>query len=910
MRTIAQVGKKGRLGPIVPLVPFTGGGALRTSQAVAGLGDLLERAEPLAALEHYFADVVMSSAGRFVFIGGEAGVGKTSLVRGFCANQSVRILSGACDALATPRPLGPLLDISHTTGGDLEAMIVRGGGRPYEVADVFLDQLRSGPPCVVILEDVHWADDATLDVIRLLARKVESAPVLVVGTYRDDQMDRTHPLRVLIGDVATSPAVARLYLAPLSAAAVADLAAPYGLDAAELYRNTGGNPFFVTEVLATGGDTLPATVQDAVLARVARLGPVAQRLVEMVAIIPTGVDISILEAMDDEAVAGIEECLASGVLAPIPGGVTFRHELARLAVEISMSPARCVSLHRAALTALSDPKRGPIDPTSLSHHAEAAADIEAVLRFAPQAAAVATQARAHREAAAQYARALRFGWGLTDEQRAELLSLRSSECFLTGHYADAIDSRREALATYRLLGDRLREGDALRMMSSNLRCSGLVAEATEAGLAAVAVLETLTPGHELAMAYANRAMLALNIEDTTATLEWGAKAQELAARIDDRETLVHAMNTIGTAGYLIGDDDGRRALERSLHLCKEWGFVEQAGRAYIHLAWASVRVHDYARAEAYQREGDEYCLERGLDAWRLEILAHQARRLLDQGQWDEATEVTSTILRSGTGNAVAQTLALCIVALLRARRGDPDHQGPLTRAQAIAAPTGELQHLLPTATASAEIAWLEGGAQAADVTRAATDQAMKLAMRYGAVPAVGELAAWRRRCGVQDLMPTLSTAPYALELSGDTAGAATAWTELGCQYEGAITLCAGGLEANYRRALAIFQALDARPAAAIAAQLLREGGARSVPRGPRTSTKQNAGGLTTREVEVLGMVSEDMTNREIAGRLHLSEKTVDHHVAAILAKLGVSNRRQAAKAVAPVSVGVEDGRQH
>ena len=168
-------------------------------------------------------------------------------MRRFCANQSVRILSGACDALATPHPLGPLLDIARTTAGDLEGMIVR-GGRPHEVAAAFLDQLRAGPRCVVILEDLHWADDATLDVVRLLARKVESAPVLAVATYRDDQLDRTHPLRMLIGDIATSPAVARLSLGPLSAAAVADLASPYGLDAAELYRKTGGNPFFVTEV--------------------------------------------------------------------------------------------------------------------------------------------------------------------------------------------------------------------------------------------------------------------------------------------------------------------------------------------------------------------------------------------------------------------------------------------------------------------------------------------------------------------------------------------------------------------------------------------------------------------------------------------------------------------------------------
>jgi DNA-binding CsgD family transcriptional regulator len=177
---------------------------------------------------------------------------------------------------------------------------------------------------------------------------------------------------------------------------------------------------------------------------------------------------------------------------------------------------------------------------------------------------------------------------------------------------------------------------------------------------------------------------------------------------------------------------------------------------------------------------------------------------------------------------------------------------------------------------------------------------MELAMRYRAIPALSELAAWRQRCGVHDPKPIESVGPYVLELKGDMAGAAAAWTELGCQYESAITLCTRGSDENHRRALVIFQALDARPAATIAARLLREGGARGVPRGPRPSTKQNAGGLTTREVEVLGMLTEEMSNREIAGRLHLSEKTVDHHVAAILAKLGVSNRRQAARAAAPV----------
>jgi DNA-binding CsgD family transcriptional regulator len=864
---------------------------LRTEKNV-GSGDLLERAEQLATLEHHLAAVTKSTAGRCVFVGGEAGVGKTSLVTMFCGRHSIRVLSGACDALATPQPLGPLLDVATATKGELHAAIAR-GGRPYEIASALLDELRSRGTSIVVLEDLHWADDATLDVLRLLARRVTTAPVLVIASYRDDQLDRTHPLRMLVGELVTSPAIFRLPISPLSAVAVAELAAPYGLDADALYLSTGGNPFFVSEVLAAGGAAMPQTVQDAVLARVARLGPRARRLVEAVAIIPAGVSLRLLEALDPESVESVEECLGSGVLAPTPDGVAFRHELARLAVEITLPPTRRTALHRRALTALAKPEFGPPDPTRLSHHAEAASDAAAVLRFAPEAAALAARVDSHREAAAQYARALRFGDGLSEERRAELMSLRSSECYLTGDYVEAIATRQVALESYRRLGDRLREGNALRAMSANLRCNGQVDKAFDAGLAAIEVLEPLAPSHELALAYANRAMLALNLEDTATTRAWGEKARKLAEHLDDRETMVHAMNSVGTAAYLLGHDDGRLALERSLELCKQWDFHEQAGRAYIHLAWVSVRLHDYARAEVYQREGIEYCLERGLDAWRFEILAHQARRLLDQGHWAEATEATSTILRSVQTNAVARTIALAVVALLRGRRGDPDPHAPLNEALTIAAPTGELQHLLPVATAEAEIDWIEGNLGTA---AAASKEALEVARRYGAHPAIAELTVWRRRCGLPEPEPVGATGPYALELAGDASAAATAWFNLGCEYEAAVSLCASHTEADLRRALEIFQALETRPAAAIAARLLRQRGARRVPRGPRPSTKHNGGMLTTREVEVLGLIAQSMRNREIAQRLHLSEKTVDHHVAAILAKLDVSGRMQAVSA--------------
>ena len=174
-------------------------------------------------------------------------------------------------------------------------------------------------------------------------------------------------------------------------------------------------------------------------------------------------------------------------------GVAFRHELARIAVEISLPPNRRIALHRAALAALADPERGSARPGSARTSRRGRGRSEAVLRFAPAAAAIAAQVGAHSEAAAQYARALRFAHDLAEERRAELLSQRSRECHLIGNYREAIETRKAAVEAYRHLGDRLREGDAFTAMSANLRCFGLVPEAAEAGRAALEILEPFGP---------------------------------------------------------------------------------------------------------------------------------------------------------------------------------------------------------------------------------------------------------------------------------------------------------------------------------------------------------------------------------------------------------------------------------
>jgi predicted ATPase len=261
----------------------------------------------------------------------------------------------------------------------------------------------------------------------------------------------------VLGEFASGPAVERLKIEPLSQVAVATLAGPHGVDAVELYRKTEGNPFFVTEVLAAGEDEIPDTVRAAVLAHAARLSSAARTLLEAAAVVPPPVELWLLEALAADVFDQLDECLTSGMLTASPGGVTFRHELARLAVEESLAPNRRVALHQKALAVLADPPSGPPELARLAHHAEEAGDGDAVLRFAPAAAARAASLGAHLEAAAQYARALRFADEQPLEARAELLKRRSFECYLTDQADGAIEALKGAIECYRRLGDRRSE---------------------------------------------------------------------------------------------------------------------------------------------------------------------------------------------------------------------------------------------------------------------------------------------------------------------------------------------------------------------------------------------------------------------------------------------------------------------
>ena len=855
-------------------------------------GSLQERGRFLDALEGCWADAV-EGRGRLVLLTGEAGIGKTALARAFCDRRrsSHPVLWGACDGLRTPRPLAPFVDIAATVGNGFAEAIAR-GERPARCFDALIDELTATAPRIVVIEDLHWADEATLDVMTMLGRRAELVPALVIATYRDDELTTDHPLRSVLGELRVSHGVRRIELPPLSEEAVGVLAARADADGADLYRVTGGNPFFVSEVLATGGERVPATVRDAVLARAARLSGPARRLLEATAVVPRRADLWLLEAVAPDLVDTLEECVGSGMLDPGQADVGFRHELARVAIEESIPPNRRVALHRAVLAALEERGGASPDLARLADHAEAAGERAAVLRWAPQAGEQAARSGSHREAGAQYARALRFADGLALAERAALLQRRADECWMTDQFDAAIEAQQEAVECHRRIGDQLSEGNAVRALSRLMFFAGRVQEGERLALEAVALLERLPQGHELAMAYGNVSQRRMVVEDLDAAIAWGSRALDLARRIGDDDATVYALTNMGAAQFEVGLEEGVSKLEEALALAQKHELEDHAGRAFFNIVYRAQWRRTVRLAEAFLEPGLEYCRERGLETWRLYLLGCEARMQLDRGLWDQAAESAARILRDPRSAPVPRGMALITLGLVRARRGDPDADAPLSEEHALAQPTEELARIAAVAAARAEAAWLAGDHRA---VASRTDAALSLALERHAPWVVGELACWRRRAGLSDgVAPGDVAEPYALSLAGKSAQAAELWRELGCPYEAAVALADADIDESLAVAHRELQELGARPAAAIVARRLRERGVRAVPRGPRPSTRENPAGLTGRELEVLALLAQGLRNAAIAAELVVSERTVDHHVSAILRKLDVRTRGEAA----------------
>jgi DNA-binding CsgD family transcriptional regulator len=867
---------------------------------------LLERDPFLSELDVARAHAA-AGHGCAVLVSGEAGIGKTSLVERFVARAQARdgrtrALWGACDALFTPRPLGPLLDMARQAQGTMRELTRSGLDRERLFLGVLDELSRASVRTIAVFEDLHWADEATLDLLKFLVRRVGTTHGLLVLTFRDDEVDAAHPLRRLLGDLPAG-STRRLKLPPLSESAVARLATAAGRRAGDLHSITGGNPFYVTEVLATEGGGIPASVRDAVLARAARLAPAAGSLLDVVSVVPGRTERWLLDTLLHEPDRAVQEGVRAGILRATREAVAFRHELARRAWEDSHEPGYAAEVHARVLRALEAHDGGTTMLPRLVHHADRAGDAATVLRLAPVAARDAAALGAHREAAAHYDSALRYADGSVPAERAALLDAWSYEVHLSGRIADAVRAREEALELWRRTGDPRRQGDALRSLSRLAWFEGRREDAAAYVAEAIRTLEPLGPSHELAMAYSTRAQLHILAEERHLAPAWGDRAVSMAEALDDPEALVHAL----TNAACLEPGGSREQQVRAVRLAQQHGLHEHAMRAYTWLISDAIVEQDYTLAGGYLAEALEYAEARDMDAFAFYLRGWRSRMWAEQGQLEEAETDAADVVRHSDTSTVVRLPALTALGAVRTRRGNPAAGEILDEALELALSTGELQRIAPVATARAEAAWLRGDLEA---VRAEAMRAYPLALQADSRWDVARLAAWLRRAGALNPPPVDPPGPFAAELAGCWREAADAWQYLGCPYERALALAEGD-EAAQRAALTILDELGARPAAALVRSRLLRGGARGVPgvrRGPSRSTRANPAGLTNRQMDVLALLAEGHSNREIGRRLFLSTRTVDHHVSALLRKLNAGSRARAAllardMALDPASAG-------
>ncbi len=849
---------------------------------------LVERETQLASLAQY-AEEARSGSGRMALVAGQAGVGKSSLLEHFRQELAdARWLTGACDGLFTPRALGPLLDIADQAGGVL-GELCRAGAPREQLFGRLLHEL-SGRDTLTVLavEDVHWADEATLDLLRFVSRRIRNSPAMVVVTYRDDGLGGDAPLRVALGEFAVQRTTRRLTLPPLSERGVADLARGTGIEPGGLHRLTGGNPFFVTEVLQTTTGELPASVRDAVLARVAGLSRDARQVLDAAAMIGSRIPLQLLVSVTGASPAMIDELAACGVLTGEAAHLRFRHEIARIAVQTAIAPHRSVMAHRGILDALR--AGGCDDYARLAFHAEGAGDDALVLEYAPLAGRRASSLAAHREAAAQFQRALRSAAGADARTAATLYDELANELSLVDRWQESADARTEALRRWQDAGDPRREGDSLRRLSRTMwrLCRGQ--DANQAAVHALALLEPLGPGPELAWAYANLATARMNQGEHVQSIGLARRAQAVAGPLELADVLSDALNTEGSAAAGAGAD-GSGPLHRALETARAHGLGEQAGRAYANLYSMYCGELRLAESEHIYVDGIAYCDEHDIGTFGTCLRGERTCVLEMLGRWDEAESLAAALLQQAGPSPVNRLNPLICLGKVRARRGAQDVWDCLDEAMRLADDVGDPSWIALAGSARAEARWLEGDARAAAGELAAAEDACR-----GHLDAFerGDLAAWRRRVtGARSPAPDLPE-PFRSEVAGDHSRAARLWDDLGLGYCAALAMLGSGDESAMRDALTRLEALGATAAARLARQKMRELGVASIPAGARAATREHPAGLTRREQEVLELICEGLTNDEISGRLFLSVRTVGHHVSAVLGKLGVPSRRVAA----------------
>ncbi|NMN97245.1 LuxR family transcriptional regulator [Nocardiaceae bacterium YC2-7] len=850
---------------------------------------LTEREHEFGELETRAADA-RAGRGGAMLVCGESGGGKTSFVESFIRelDAEVRVLWGACDPLSTPRPLGPLHDLADQFDPTTQ-LLLRNSDQPFDIFAAVFDDLRA-EPTIVVLDDLHWADQATIDLFRFLLRRAPQTNLFLIGIARDDEVGVTHPLRGLLGDVARSPHARSLTLPPLSLHAVTRLVGDRSVDPAWLHRVTGGNAFFVCEMLDHRTGELPTTVRDAILARTAGLDSASWDLLNLLTCAPgaiadhlladLGVTMSALRALDDAKLIRRND-----------RGVAFRHDLCRLAITSVIPPGAEPELHRRFINAhhaSSNP-----DPAVITHHALGAGNRSLITQAATDAGRAAARTGAHTQATEFFRIALDQG-GIQHHIEAEVLELLAAEYYLTDRLDDAIDACRRAM----VLREAMRADTAVSANHHALavyewyNANRAVAEehvaAAIAGLDGNSGPDEPTKLAQLGHAFALQAFLAVQSSRLDTAAQLLERAGEIAAKAGDPTLVVRVELILGFCAILSGRQVARNGLLEILtggprHI------DEIYSSGYTNLTYFDVEQRRLDAATDLLDVSIPLMVEHDLPVCHVVQLGSRSRLKLLVGDWSGALADSDLVLGKRSA-PLARTWPLLIRALVSLRRIGDD-LGGLDEAWHLAWRFGEPVRLIPVASAIVEKTWLTGMADdRLDQCRSLLDSSPAVGLEWTR----GDLAMWLYRIG-DCVEPGSVAPPYRLLLDGQHQAAGESFEKLSTPYDAAHAFVDSGDAALARRALDILDRLGADAVAAKVRYDLRARGATAVPAPRRATTLANPAGLTTRQIEVLRLLESGLTNAELAEQLYLSVKTVDHHVSAILNKLQVTGRREAVR---------------
>jgi hypothetical protein len=735
---------------------------------------LLEREADLGRLD---ASWIAARRGRgaMVVVHGDPGAGKTSLIRTFVDTDlgDAAVLWGACDPLPTPRPLGPLHDVAHALD-DASRAALDEAEQSHEIFAAVFEHIRR-QPTVLVIDDLHWSDQGTVDLLRYLLRRIGSTRSMVVIGLRPDELSIDHPTRALLGDVARSSDATSITLRPLSREAIVELADGRTVDAARIEQLTGGNPFFVTAMLEHDGDELPASVRDAILARTTDLDPDAWEVVHLLACAP--------EAIADHLLAGLGIGLPplraldqAGLIRRGSRGVEFRHDLCRLAVASTIPPGGEVGLHQRMVIALE--QTAAPDPSVLTHHAVGAGDPVRVLRYAPEAARIAARSGARRQSAALLQLALDRGALAPPQRQAELLEWLAEEYYLIDQLELAIASSDRAMELRQRVGD-------LAGVSVNHHALSVyhwynadrdVAE-RHAGDAI-----TVFDGDDVPVAdvplghgYAMQAFLAMHTGALDVATELISTASAIGARSGDHPLTVRTGLIDGICRMASGDPSGRQSVLSILE-APDAAFDEIYSSGWSNLTALEIEQRRLTDAAAMLDVSLPLTVERELPICRVWQLGTRGRMRMMTGDWVQAAADADDVL-SGPSAPLAQTWPRIVRGLVALRRTG-DGNADLDAAWALATRYREPMRLLPAASALVEQAWLTGRE---DARVGACRRLLAASARPGLEWSFGELATWLHRLDpATDVSPAIGCAaePYRLELTGDPAAAAARWAEL------------------------------------------------------------------------------------------------------------------------------------